>query len=234
MEGLKLAAAKLVVYLHPSKAKNVADAIHGEISSLLFKFNETFDGVLLAYDTDFPSNLAKILPGVHPYFGVRLETKLLLFHPKPDMVLEGEVVRLSEQSIHVVILGFSAAAIMAEDIREEFKFKAKPGKEVFRSTIHKKHRIKIGTIIRFVVKSFDEEILHVSGSLLPAHTGCVKWLERHLEEWSQSDSTIKKRRANEQNREISEPDKAANDGETFAVNTESPNKKSKRRKKENS
>ncbi|XP_071924002.1 uncharacterized protein [Coffea arabica] len=197
-------------------------------------FNETFDGVLLAYDTDFPSNLAKILPGVHPYFGVRLETKLLLFHPKPDMVLEGEVVRLSEQSIHVVILGFSAAAIMAEDIREEFKFKAKPGKEVFRSTIHKKHRIKIGTIIRFVVKSFDEEILHVSGSLLPAHTGCVKWLERHLEEWSQSDSTIKKRRANEQNREISEPDKAANDGETFAVNTESPNKKSKRRKKENS
>ncbi|XP_027147887.1 uncharacterized protein LOC113748609 isoform X4 [Coffea eugenioides] len=196
MEGLKLAAAKLVVYLHPSKAKNVADAIHGEISSLLFKFNETFDGVLLAYDTDFPSNLAKILPGVHPYFGVRLETKLLLFHPKPDMVLEGE----------------------------------KPGKEVFRSTIHKKHRIKIGTIIRFVVKSFDEEILHVSGSLLPAHTGCVKWLERHLEEWSQSDSTIKKRRANEQTGEISEPDKAANDGKTFAVNTESHNKKSKRRK----
>lgn len=57
------------------------------ISDACNRFNETFDGVLLAYVTDFPSTLAKILPGIHPFFGVRLEAKLLLFHPKPDMLL---------------------------------------------------------------------------------------------------------------------------------------------------
>ncbi|KAL3505380.1 hypothetical protein ACH5RR_035221 [Cinchona calisaya] len=234
MEGLKVAGANLVVYLHPSKARNIADAIYRELSSQLFKFSETFDGVLLAYDVNLPSNLAKILPGIHPYFGVRLESKLLLFHPKPDMVLEGEVVKLCEQSIHIVVLGFSSAVIMDEDIRDEFKYKAKHGKEFFRSTVHKKHDIRVGTIVRFLVKSFDEEILHISGSLLPAHTGCVKWLERHLEEWPQSESNIKRRRANEEREETLENDKVANDGETFSVNTSHSNKKSKRRKNENS
>ena len=30
--------------------------------------------------------------------------------------------------------------------------------------------------------SFDEEVMHIAGSLLPANTGCVKWLEKQSEE----------------------------------------------------
>lgn len=26
--------------------------------------------------------------------------------------------------------------------------------------------------------SFDEEVMHIAGSLIPANTGCVKWLEK--------------------------------------------------------
>lgn len=51
------------------------------------RFSETLDGVVLAYDPKNPSDLARILPGIHPYFGVRIEAKLLLFHPKPNMLL---------------------------------------------------------------------------------------------------------------------------------------------------
>ncbi|KAL0314604.1 UNVERIFIED_CONTAM: hypothetical protein Sangu_2304800 [Sesamum angustifolium] len=87
MEGLKECEANLVVYLHPSKAKCADDAILSELSSLLFTYSETFEGVVLAYDPNICSNLAKILPGIHPYFGVKLKARLLLFNPKPDMVV---------------------------------------------------------------------------------------------------------------------------------------------------
>ena len=56
-------------------------------SALSCRFNEIFDGVVLAYDVDIPSKDAKILPGIHAYFGVRLKAKLLLFSPKPNMLL---------------------------------------------------------------------------------------------------------------------------------------------------
>ncbi|KAF3676763.1 hypothetical protein FXO37_05164 [Capsicum annuum] len=123
MEALKECCANIVVYLHPSKAKKVEASVYRQLSSLLFKFNESLDGVVLTYEPKFSSNLAKILPGIHPYFGVRFEAKLLLFHPKPDMLLEGEVVKVGQQSIHIIVLGFSSAVIADEDIREDFKYK---------------------------------------------------------------------------------------------------------------
>ncbi|XP_047978632.1 uncharacterized protein LOC125220512, partial [Salvia hispanica] len=87
------------------------------------RYNETFGGVVLAYDPSIRSNLAKIVPGTFPCFGVQLKAKLLLFNPKPDMVLEGEVVKLTPNSIHAVVLGFSSAVIADDDIRDEFKHK---------------------------------------------------------------------------------------------------------------
>uniref|UniRef100_M1BN56 S1 motif domain-containing protein n=1 Tax=Solanum tuberosum TaxID=4113 RepID=M1BN56_SOLTU len=97
------------------------------------RFNEALDGVVLTYEPKFSSNLAKILPGIHPYF-------------------EGEVVKVGQQSIHIIVLGLSSAVIADEDIQEDFKYKIKHGKEVFVSKSHKNHRIKVGTTLRFVVK----------------------------------------------------------------------------------
>ncbi|KAA3476474.1 Nucleic acid-binding protein [Gossypium australe] len=175
MEGLSVADANLVIYLHPSKSRNVSQSILRELGSLLFKFNETFDGVLLAYDVNILDKQAKILSGVHPYFGLRLKANLLLFSPKPDMLLEGKVVKLSEESIHVI----------------------KDKEELFASKSHKRHVIKVGTMIRFLVKSFDEEILHIIGSLISAHTESIRWLDRHLEEDSEFDRSSMKSRDRE-------------------------------------
>lgn len=36
---------------------------------------------------------------------------------------EGKIVKLSPESIHCVVLGFSAAVVTDVDIREEFKYK---------------------------------------------------------------------------------------------------------------
>ncbi|GLU04556.1 hypothetical protein SLE2022_216940 [Rubroshorea leprosula] len=97
------------------------------------------------------------------------------------MLLEGKVMKLTQESIHVIVLGFSAATITAENIRQEFKYKS-----VSTSSA--------GTRIRFVVKSFDEEILHIFGSLMPAHTGSIHWLDRNSKDVSVLDSSTKKRK----------------------------------------
>ncbi|KAL5057608.1 hypothetical protein RYX36_029212 [Vicia faba] len=86
-------------------------------------YDEIFDGVVLAYDVYSFDKCAKILPGVYPYFGVNLKLNLLLFSPKPDMLLEGKVVKLTHESIHVVVLGFASAIITEKDIRAEFVYK---------------------------------------------------------------------------------------------------------------
>ncbi|KAK4786576.1 hypothetical protein SAY86_010409 [Trapa natans] len=129
MEGLKVSDANLVVCVHPSKIRRLSQAVLHDLSSLLFKFNETFNGVVLAYDVGFVGEVAKILPAIHPYFGVKLNAKLLLFFPKPNMLLEGKVVKLTQESLHVIVLGFASAIITCEDIRKEFTYKTIKGKE---------------------------------------------------------------------------------------------------------
>lgn len=39
------------------------------------------------------------------------------------ILTEGKVVKLTQESIHVIVLGFSSAIIVDEDIRDEFEHK---------------------------------------------------------------------------------------------------------------
>ncbi|XP_047323585.1 uncharacterized protein LOC124927243 [Impatiens glandulifera] len=188
MEALKESDGNFIVYIHPSKANKITQAIIRQISSLLFQYNQVFDGVLLGYDViETENQVANILPGIHPFFGVRLRTKLLLFKPMPNMLLEGKVLKISPQSIHIVVLGFVSAVIAEEDIPENFKYRVKKhGKELFVSKSDKLHRIKAGTFVRFNVKSFDKEILHIAGSLISENTGNIRWLNKNSGELSHS------------------------------------------------
>ncbi|KAL9449057.1 hypothetical protein AB3S75_011065 [Citrus x aurantiifolia] len=228
MEGLKVSDADMEVYLHPSKSKKVSQAILRELSSLLFKFNEIFEGVLLAYDVNILDKNGKILFGIHPYFGVKLKAKLLLFSPKPNMLVEGKVVRLTQASIHVIVLGFSSAIITDQDIREEFNYTTKYGEEVFASRSHKRHVIKVGTMIRFLVKSFDEEILHISGSLIPAHTGSIRWLDKKSKNVCLADSSTTKRREVEGKSEMQDNETVG--AAVSSVSNDHQIKKSKKRR----
>ncbi|KAK3198195.1 hypothetical protein Dsin_021610 [Dipteronia sinensis] len=271
MEGLKVSDANLVAYVHPSKSNNISQAILRELSFLLFKFSEILEGVVLAYDVNILDKNANLLSGIHPYFGVRLKANLLLFSPKPNMLLgglfrifvildlsihninirrvklllnlyvynchllfyhlsfsEGKVVKLTQESIHVIVLGFSSAIIIDEDIRDEFKYNYKHGEELFASRSNKRHKIKVGTMIRFLVKSFDEEILHISGSLIPAHTGSIRWLDKNSEDVSLTDRSTRKRREGEGETEIQENETLG--GVASSLSNGHQTKKSKKRR----
>ncbi|KAL6524780.1 hypothetical protein OROMI_030373 [Orobanche minor] len=269
MEALKEGEASLVVYLHPSKVKYASDALLSELSSLLYTYSEPFEGVVLAYDLNIVNKLAKVLPGIHPYVGVKLRAKLLLFNPKPGMFVEGVVVKITPHSVHAVVLGFSSACIAGEDIRDDFKHKVKHGKEVYVSRSNKKHKIKIGATLRFVVKnlgeslvvtefrlrqdcgvlilishymksgnkalklfSFDEEILHISGSLVADHTGCAQWLDKNVDKWSQADSTQKRKIGKEED-EKPENERLMKE-ETSSLKNDEHVKKAKKRRKDHS
>jgi len=183
---------------------------------LRHRYEERFDGVLLAHNTKLvdednkdednkdnkgevegkkkvkkvkilrPKILrAKILNGLVPYFGVRVHSSLLVFSPKPDMILEGKVEMLRKGSIHAVILGIFSVAIMSDDISEKFKFKRKSDGGRFVSRSDREHVIKRGTMIRFLVKGVDTEMnCHITGSLIPPHTGSMRWLSVHDAEYA--------------------------------------------------
>ncbi|TQE12302.1 hypothetical protein C1H46_001955 [Malus baccata] len=228
MEGLSVSDTNLVVYLHPSTSNNVHKAILRELSSMLLRYNDTFEGIVLAYEFNILDKEAKILPGVHPYFTVRLKAKLLLYSPKPDMLVEGKVVKVKQESIHVIILGFSSAIITDKDIREEFRYKSKHGKQLFVSRSHKRHVIKVGTMIRLLVKSVDEETLYIYGSLLTAHTGNILWLDKQMEDTSLTDGSAKRRKGNDGESVLQEPSRTS--AETVSVNNDHHVKKSKKHK----
>ncbi|XP_050237932.1 uncharacterized protein LOC126687411 [Mercurialis annua] len=178
MEGIRTGEAELVVHVHPSQTNNINQAVLRQLSSMQFKLSEFFDGVVLAYEVKFQDKLAKIISGVHPYCGVRLKAELLLFSPKPDMLLEAKVVKVTPEFINVIVLGFSSAVITAEDIRDEFRYRIrKHGEGIYFSKYHKQHIIKVGTSILFAVKSLDEDMLHISGSLIATDTGSRSWLD---------------------------------------------------------
>ncbi|PKA52652.1 hypothetical protein AXF42_Ash001633 [Apostasia shenzhenica] len=207
MEGLVVAEADLTVYIHPSMANKVRRAILSQLSGLLFTYDEVFEGVVLAYEVHIRSRSAKVLPGLTPYFGVKLRANLLMFSPKPDMLIEGKVVKLGRESIHAIVLGFASAAIMLEDIREEFNYRIKHGLGTFASKHHKQHKIKVGTIVRFLVKSVDEEMLHISGSFVPPNTGCIYWLSKYsTEDGSQFARGIKRHQSDNVDNNVIEQD----------------------------
>ncbi|KAI3427640.1 Auxin response factor [Psidium guajava] len=229
MEGLKVSDADLVVRVHPSKSNRASQAILRELSSHLFQFSEIFDGVLLAYDVDIVDQKAKILQLIQPSSGVRLKAKLLLFSPKPNMSLEGRVVKLTPESIHVIVLGFASAVITDEEIREEFEFRTNHSKEVFRSKAHGRHVIKVGTMIRFLVKSLDEEILHICGSLKPTNTGSIHWLDNNFEDISLTNRSGTKRKSEN---EMKMQEHAVVGGEKISIGNDLVKKSKKQRLRE--
>ncbi|KAL6622731.1 hypothetical protein ACP70R_032610 [Stipagrostis hirtigluma subsp. patula] len=259
MEALREAEAKLTVYVHPSNAAGVRSAVSRQLSALLFSYEDRFDGVLLAHQLIFQGDKgdndkadakgdkadvvkgdkakilkAKILNGLVPYFGVPVRANLLLFSPQPDMILEGKVEMLGKESIHAVVLGIFSAAIMSDDIREKFKFRRTDDGGKFVSRSDKKHVIKRGSMIRFSVKRVDTEMnCHITGSLIPPHTGSMRWLSIHDAEYaSELKSGEKRSKDIDVKIEQNEEEQRTLINEDSVMNSERPRKSRKRRAEE--
>jgi hypothetical protein len=59
----------------------------GDLVEILHRYEDRFEGVLLAHEVVVNGDRAKILNGLVPYFGVPVHANLLLYSPQPDMIL---------------------------------------------------------------------------------------------------------------------------------------------------
>jgi len=87
--------------------------------------------------------------------------------------------KVEEDYLGVVVLGLFNAAIGFSDIRNELVFgEGVDGTKAWISEFDDRHLIKIGSLIRFSVKSVqeNEEIVDLTGALIGPQTGCVKYL----------------------------------------------------------
>lgn len=236
MEGLCEKKVKMVVHLHPSRASNVRQGVREILNSLLLRFNEHFEGSVLAHsDTKIQGRTAIILEGLTPYFCVRLTTTLLLFSPKVGIFVEGKVNKVEEDYLGVVVLGLFNAAIGSSDIRNGLVYcEGIDGTRAWMNENDERHCIKIGSSIRFSVKSFqeNEEIVDLTGALLGPQTGCVEWLALQSEEKHEAESTqmllengVKKSKHKESR--SAEVDAEVSEG----ISEHTPKKKKKRKEK---
>ncbi|XP_015698511.1 uncharacterized protein LOC102712316 isoform X2 [Oryza brachyantha] len=193
-------------------------------------YEDRFDGVLLAHEVIVDGGQAKILNGLVPFFGVLVHANLLLYSPQPDMILEGKVELLGKESIHAIVLGVFSAAIMSDDINERFKFKRRGDRGKFISRSDKHHVIRKGSMIRFSVKRVDTEMnCHITGSLIPPHTGSMHWLSIHDAEYTSEINSHIRRSGNIRIKiEQNEQDHRTLDNEDGVISSERPHKSRKR------
>ncbi|KAM0874062.1 hypothetical protein ACQ4PT_037682 [Festuca glaucescens] len=231
MEAIRHAEAKLTVYVHPSNTADVRRAVARQLNTLLFSYEDRFDGVLLAHEFQVEGHKAKIMDGLVPYFGVPVHASMLLFSPQPGMILEGKVEMLGKESIHSIVLGVFSAAIMSDDITDRFKFKRKRDGGKFISKSDKGHEIKRGSMIQFSVKRVDTEMnCHITGSLVPPHTGSMLWLSVHDAKYASEINNSGKRKSRDIDIKIEQnvQNHTTVNNEDAVINSERPHKSRKR------
>jgi hypothetical protein len=90
--------------------------------------------------------------------------------------------------------------------------------------------IRKGSMIRFSVKRVDTEMnCHITGSLLPPHTGSMPWLSTHDAEYASEISSGTRRPSNVGIKIKNEQDHKTSDNEDSVINSERPHKKSRKR-----
>lgn len=186
LEYLRIVAASLRTYLHPSRSGNVQLGVAETLNSLLFKYSEEFGGVVLAYlQPKVVGRDCKVLSGLYPFFHLKVTASMLIFCPKSGMKLDGKVNKLEKDHLGVLVLDVFNVSIAITDIRDDLRFQGTeddpPNTErAWVSKADSMHAIRLGSFITFTVKSVQEaeQFIEITGSLQSPNTGCCSWLAR--------------------------------------------------------
>ena len=159
---------KLQIELHPSKLHDVQAGVLQHLSSLLFKYQDDLEGIVMAWDKGVQVMKKGAAATIHPYFPlvhVEVKTNMLLFKPKSGSMLVGKVIKVANDFIGLLVLGLFNASIPSDQIRSEFKYDH--SQSAWISKKRPEHRLQVGTEVKFkVVKLMSESsIFGIVGSL---------------------------------------------------------------------
>lgn len=171
MEGLERLRTKFTVDLHPSKLASATEGVRAHLASLLLRWNEDLEGVLLAFRNERVLTQAAT---IHPYFPfVRLEVaaEVTVFRPRPGMRLVGTVNKVGADYVGLLVLGVVNASIAADQMRPEFR--PRLAEHCWVSSKAARHRLEAGTKVHFDVAGVRRHgaFISIAGSLQHPSTG---------------------------------------------------------------
>lgn len=190
-EALHTADIKFSLDLHPSATGDVMEGVRDQLNAVLLRYSTHLEGVLVSYTHPrILSQQARIHP-YFPYFHVDVLAECVLFKPAAGHILDGKVHMVSHDFIGLLVLGLFNVSIGRRQIRADLNYDAVG--DCWQSQRHEKHRIAVGTPLRFTVNKVDDEseFFTLAGSLLAPGTGDVVYVSQ------QAKKKDKKRRHSE-------------------------------------
>lgn len=158
---------RLRIELHPSKLNDIHAGVLSHLNSLLFKYQDDLEGILMAWDKGVKVQKTAAA-SIHPYFPlvhIEVKTNMLLFKPKVGSMLVGKVIKVANDFIGIHVLGLFNASIPADQIRGEFKYTS--SQSAWISKKRPEHRLEVGCEVKFKVSKLlsDSSIFGILGSL---------------------------------------------------------------------
>lgn len=174
--------ALLHIHLHPSSLLDVHLGVEEHINSLLLRYNESLDGIPVAYSD--VKRLSKT-GAVSPYFPlchVPVSVSMTLLRPRPGMLLVGKVTEMSDTFIGLLAFDYLNCVIQIGSVRSDLTYSVFG--QCWKSASHKEHSITVGDRVRFLVERVDKHgggYVTIVGSL-PAGvggTGNVEFVKKY-------------------------------------------------------
>ena len=158
---------RLRIELHPSKLNDIHAGVLSHLNSLLFKYQDDLEGIVMAWDKEVKVQKTAAA-SIHPYFPlvhIEVKTNMLLFKPKMGSMLVGKVIKVANDFIGILVLGLFNASIPADQIRGEFKYTS--SQSAWISKKRPEHRLEVGCEVKFKVSKLlsDSSIFGILGSL---------------------------------------------------------------------
>lgn len=146
--------ARLHVHVHPSSLLDVDLGIREHLNSLLLRYNESLDGIPIAYSEVRRLSKAGAISPYFPLCDILVEASLTLLRPRAGMVLVGKVTEVADTFIGILIFNLINCVIQIDDISSS-DFVYSVFEQKWKSPKDSSHSISPGDAIKFIVERVD-------------------------------------------------------------------------------
>lgn len=157
--------ARFAIDLHPSRSADVLQGVRDQLQSMLLRYNNELQGVLLAYSKERILNSEARVHPYFPYFHVEVIALVYLFRPTVGALIGGVVNIVGQDYIGLLVLGIFNASIGRKNIPPHWR--SAPLDNCWVSNKNARQRIEIGSVIQFAVQRIRHEggFFTLTGSL---------------------------------------------------------------------
>lgn len=157
----------LKVAIHPSESTNPLPAAHKQLQKLLFKFEDSLEGIPISYSQlNFPrgKEYARIL-GENPWIHVDFLTEITMFKPRIGQHICGKVIKVADNFLSILVFAMFNASISGASMGKNYKYN--PTINKWQSKQGNLPDLGEGDKIVFLISSFEHSngVINIEGCL---------------------------------------------------------------------